>query len=52
MTTPVVALTLAFIRVVVIVTVPPASDTQNGVGVLHVLLTDSEVLVGNVFAVV
>ena len=35
-----------------IVTVPPASDTQNGVGVLHVLLTESEVLVGNVLAVV
>ena len=52
MTTPLVVFTLAFIRVVVMVTVPAASDTQNGVGVAQVLLTESDVLLGNVVAVV
>ena len=46
MTTPVVVFTLAFIRDVVMVTVPAASDTQKGVGVPQVLLTDSDVLLG------
>jgi len=39
-------------RVVVIVTVPAASDTQNGVGVCQALLTDSDVLAGSALAVV
>ena len=39
-------------RVVVMVRVPAASDTQKGGGGLQVLLTDSEVLVGKVLAVV
>ena len=52
MTTPVISLTFAFMRVVVMVTVPAPSVTQNGVGVAQGLLTDSEVLVGRAAAVV
>src|SRR5947209_2531166 len=51
-TTPVISLTITLIRLVVIVTVPDASDTQNGVGVLQLLLTDSDALAGSAFAVV
>ena len=51
-TTPVISLTITLIRLVVIVTVPDDSDTQNGVGVLQALLTDSDVFVGRAFAVV
>jgi hypothetical protein len=45
-------LIVAFIRLVVIVTVPDASETQNGAGVLQVLLTESSVFVGIVLVVV
>src|SRR6185369_8575291 len=50
LTTPVVVLTFAFMRAVVMVKVPAASVTQNGVGVSQVLLTDSDVLLGSALA--
>src|SRR6185312_8010435 len=49
---PDVSLTFTFRRLVVMVTVPEASATQNGVGVVQGLLTDSSVFVGSALAVV
>ena len=49
---PVVSLTMTFIRLVVIVTVPADSVTQNGVGVVQVLLTDSDDFIGIALALV
>jgi hypothetical protein len=50
-TRPVAVATVAFIRAVVMVTLPPESETQKD-GVPHVALTDRDVFIGRDVALV